>query len=64
MKTPKMSVRRDKIDYIIKVATKKGKIKCSHTCDQCFQPFLSSRVTAKYCSNGCKTQAYRERNGI
>lgn len=33
-------------------------------CSSCGRPFHAQRSTAKYCSNACKQDAYRQRNGL
>ena len=33
-------------------------------CMRCNKPFDAYSKTAKYCSNGCRTQAYKLRHGI
>jgi hypothetical protein len=52
-------VRRNNKDYVIKNV--KGKVKYAHECEHCGTDFLSSRTTAKYCSDTCKQSAYRYR---
>jgi hypothetical protein len=33
-------------------------------CEYCSKEFTSKKHTAKYCSNACRTKAYRKRNGL
>lgn len=55
-------IRRNNIDYLIKESN--GKVRYSKKCPVCECDFLSSRSTAKYCSNSCKQEAYYYRHGI
>lgn len=32
------------------------------TCDRCGETFTAKRSDARYCSGGCRTEAYRKRN--
>jgi hypothetical protein len=41
-----------------------AKIKILKTCEFCGKEFIAKRQAAKYCSNACKTKAYRVRNDI
>ncbi len=58
-----ITVRRHQKDCLVKVAPKKTKAKNHHVCLECNEDFLSSRITAKYCSEACKMKAYRQRRG-
>ncbi len=39
-------------------------IKPTKICEYCQTEFVSSRKDAKFCTNACRTKAYRQRNGI
>jgi hypothetical protein len=38
--------------------------KITIACEYCGKEFSSKKRTAKYCSNACRTKAYRKRNGL
>jgi hypothetical protein len=34
------------------------------TCEQCGRSFAAQRSTARYCTDGCRQKAYRERHAM
>lgn len=57
-------IRRNNVDYLIKESN--GKVRHGKECLYCKKSFLSSRITAKYCSDACKQAhfTYRKQNNI
>jgi hypothetical protein len=57
-------IRRNNVDYFIKQSN--GKVRHAKECLNCKEPFLASRITAKYCSNTCKqaNYIYRQQNNV